>query len=403
MSEIDAFIQKFSGLTEEYKFYNGEITLRYDPKAHIYLLLKDDGTLEVQDGVTNIVHILDKSKVLIPWACKMMAQKLITTGEQFYERVNLGEGNQAAFYDIPEEKYLVWINEAKSAHKDKLDDAGEIGHQAHAWIETWIKYLLGLVDSNHPNLNKQLDGRAVNCCQAAQHWCLRHNVRWISTERKIYSKYHKYAGTMDGLARVDSCDNPHCCPEQFKDRLTLVDWKTSNYLYVEFILQTSAYKQAYEEETLEEIEDVWVIRLGKENAEFEAWHVPYELHSRIGWFAFLTALHLKRDMDAVEQAVEEMKDIHKQLRKAEKEAQKEADLKIKCKNADRYKGKRKPVCNGGNPCETCLKKYEEEQAAKTQRLKELASVGINPEVYECAMELNENLLESMQKELDKIE
>lgn len=29
----------------------------------------------------------------------------------------------------------------------------------------------------------------------------------------------------------------------------------------------------------------------------------------------------------------------------------------KCKNADSYKGMRKPTCNSGNPCEYCLKLY----------------------------------------------
>lgn len=28
-----------------------------------------------------------------------------------------------------------------------------------------------------------------------------------------------------------------------------------------------------------------------------------------------------------------------------------------CKNAKRYKGLRKPTCNGGNPCDLCKDKY----------------------------------------------
>ena len=50
---LESLIQKFGGVTEEYTFYNGQVTLRYDPKDHVYLLATPDG-LEVQDGVTHI-------------------------------------------------------------------------------------------------------------------------------------------------------------------------------------------------------------------------------------------------------------------------------------------------------------------------------------------------------------
>jgi hypothetical protein len=63
----EKFIKKFGHITEEYKFYNDEVILRYDVKAHKYFLVKD-GELVVQDGVTNVVHIIDKSEVLMNWS-----------------------------------------------------------------------------------------------------------------------------------------------------------------------------------------------------------------------------------------------------------------------------------------------------------------------------------------------
>ena len=53
---------------------------------------------------------------------------------------------------------------------------------------------------------------------------------------------------------------------------------------------------------------------------------------------------------------------------AAKEAAKEA-LKIKCRGADRYHGVRRPTCNGGKGCETCLKLYQDAQAAKSHARK----------------------------------
>jgi hypothetical protein len=362
MSEVNSFISRFSGLTEEYKFYDGTVTLRYDPKDHVYLLVKDDGTLEKQEGVTTICHILDKSQVLIPWACKMMAQKILGT-------IPSTEELQGLNYD----SFTKVVNSSKSAHREKLEDAGNVGHIAHAWIESYIKAVL---EKDGPLIEQILgsfpaEDRAKSACIAALDWMHQHNVRWLGTERKIYSKYYKYAGTMDGLCVADSCDNPNCCRSQFKDRLTIADWKTSNYLYVEFILQTAAYKQAYQEETKQKVEDIWIIRLGKEDAEFEAWHVDLVLAAK-GWAAFTRALDLKRAMDEVEGGVELMRDFRKSARKAERKARQAVNRNEKCPNAVKYKGKRKPICNGGNPCQSCLKKYAEEQEAKAKRLKELA-------------------------------
>ena len=76
---IDQFIDRFSGLSEEYKFYNGSVTLQYEPKSHTYFLTLPNGELEAQQGVTSVCHIIDKSKQLIPWGCKMMAAKLLAS------------------------------------------------------------------------------------------------------------------------------------------------------------------------------------------------------------------------------------------------------------------------------------------------------------------------------------
>ena len=45
------------------------------------------------------------------------------------------------------------------------------------------------------------DDRAKSCVKAALTWMRSHNVKWLKTEEKIYSKEYDYAGTfMDGLA-----------------------------------------------------------------------------------------------------------------------------------------------------------------------------------------------------------
>ena len=385
---LDAFIDKFGGWTEEYKFYNDEVVLRYDVKNHLYLLLKPDGNLEPQDGVTTICHIIDKSDALVPWACKMMANRLITEGV-----LTLPSGEKIV-RQMSYQDYEILVLGAKTAHKDKLEDAGEVGHVAHAWIERYIKSLLREIEDSEQECldSKPTEPRALNCCNAALDWMKAHNVRWLGTERKIYSRKYKYAGTLDGLCIVDSCNNPRCCKRTFKDRLTVSDWKTSNYLYPEYLLQTAAYLQAYNEENgyatnykAEMVTDRWVNRLGKEDGEFESWHAGAE-DFRADFEAFRLALMLKREytdikarvrrreletresVKAERRAAKEAEELAEKARKAEEKArlkvEREESLRLTCKNATKYKGTRKPTCNGGLGCLTCSAKYAEVQAVK---------------------------------------
>lgn len=392
---VDSFINQFGGWTESYFFYNNEVELRYDPKAHVYLLVKGDD-LEPQAGVTNVCHIIDKSEALIPWACKQMAGMLLNDAV-----ITLPDGiKQLRSMSYQEFENLVLAS--KTAHKDKLEEAGEVGHIAHAWIERYIK---GVIEHGPASIQVQEtlakfphDERATNCCLAALDWMQNHNVRWLGTERKVFSRKYGYAGTMDGLCIVDSCNNQHCCKEPFKDRLTISDWKTSNYLYIEYLLQTAAYMQAYNEEItylahktgnhfdhVPVATDRWVIRLGKEDADFDPWHAPAEdfVPDIEG---FLEALRLGRRVEGIRlrvknkaaatreairaerRALKEAAEASERERKAEERAKAKKErlesLRLTCKNAMKYKGTRKPTCNDGIGCLTCLAKYSEVQGLK---------------------------------------
>ena len=189
-------------------------------------------------------------------------------------------------------------------------------------------------------------------------WAFAHNVKWISTETKVYSRLFNYAGTMDGLAKVSSCHNHACCSEQFHNRLSVIDWKSSNYLYNEYLYQTAAYQQAYTEEHGIEIEDRWIIRLGKEDGQFEPWHFTkkdFPLHFE----AFKNALTLSNTIDTIEESMAEIKEKQSVAKKLKKAEDKKIALAEKCKGADKYKGIKKPKCNKGNPCKACVAKYHD--------------------------------------------
>ena len=118
------------------------------------------------------------------------------------------------------------------------------------------------------------DERARQAAIAALKWMKAHKVEWLRTEEK-YTARIDFAGTLDGVAYVDSCSDPACCTEQYKHRLCLIDFKTSNHLSTPYCFQTAAYQQAIQEENKGAIEGRFVLRLGKideEAGKFDPWY-----------------------------------------------------------------------------------------------------------------------------------
>ena len=337
-----------------YSFYNGTETLVFEQTTWTYYRVTGDKR-EKLEGVTGVVKIIDKSEVLMRWAVKKSMEKLkkLLIDKDYVLTGDDDNGHALLLECVLDEL----IAQAKKADKEELEAAGETGHAAHEWIENYIKAIIEEKEDRRLELLSKFpsDLRAANAVTAALEWMHKHNVRWISTERKCFSRKYKYAGTADGLAIVDSCTDKDCCPESFKDRFTLVDWKTSNFLYIEYLLQTAAYQQAIQEESGQIIEDRWIIRLGKEDAEFDPWHVSGETLFNEDFQGFLNALNLYRSVHKIEDRIDELK---RQKRDRAKEKLL-AERAIKCLESDKYVGKRKKKgCNGTETmCQTCEEKY----------------------------------------------
>ena len=75
--------------------------------------------------------------------------------------------------------------------------------------------------------------------------------------------------------------------------LVALDWKTSNGLYPEYLLQVAAYAKALEEMSGEAVSEAWAVRFGKKTPEFEARKVG-DLDTAFN--AFRAALYLWRAM-----------------------------------------------------------------------------------------------------------
>jgi ATP-dependent exoDNAse (exonuclease V) beta subunit len=122
------------------------------------------------------------------------------------------------------------------------------------------------------------DDEIKNAYLAFRQWEKEHKVKFIATEQLVYSKKYNFVGTLDCIAEVDG---EYC----------LIDFKSSNGIYWDMILQVSGYGIAHEEETKKKFDRAWIVRFGKDDAEFTAkdFNISQKLNK-----GFLSCLYLKK-------------------------------------------------------------------------------------------------------------
>lgn len=235
------------------EFYGGKVKLEFDDVKHSFHNVK---TGEKILSVTAALSMINKP-LLLPWAIKTMREFLI-------ERRKLGMS-----IGIPD------ILEASKVHDVVKTQAADKGKEVHDWIERYIKFKLG-IEKEMPKQPE--DEQLYNGVIAFLKWEKETKIKWVASERKIYSRKHNYAGILDIKGKIGKLHY-------------VVDIKTGNAIYNEMRYQTSAYQEADAEETGDEYGDVrWIIRLDKNTAEFEA--KPMDEHEE-DFKSFLSALQLK--------------------------------------------------------------------------------------------------------------
>ena len=133
-------METFSTLTDEsYWFYGHTEELRYDKEAHKYFRVEELGNLTELHGVTTILRIIDKSNALVPWASKKCAEKILRTIPLSDVQ---NEFKEIMLAPITLTDFTKLVMEAKNAHKEILEDAGDVGHAAHKCLEVSIQYAI---------------------------------------------------------------------------------------------------------------------------------------------------------------------------------------------------------------------------------------------------------------------
>lgn len=221
------------------KMYGGEVTVDFYPVSHMYKITDPKYGLVKQrvKGVTTYLGIKDKSAPLISWATD-------TAGLHLYDIIL--SGNAITMEDV---RFAI------GKHKTIKDEAAAIGKAMHDWCEYFIKHKLGRVGFETAPV-MPTDPQITLGINSFLEWYMAHDVKFVSSERVVYSRKHQYVGQMDFEAYVDG-------------KLTGGDFKSSNGLYNSVLAQISAYQEAAEEEAEAigkpiKFENRMAVRLSKE-------------------------------------------------------------------------------------------------------------------------------------------
>ncbi len=212
-----------------------DVDLLFDLTKHVYV---DTLTNKIVPSVTGICSNGVPKKSLTDWLvskpmeeAQLQINKLLDMGNKL-DRVTLER---------------VFLEASKKTEKIK-EDAGLVGSVVHGLIEDYLK---------GKEIPEQTDKKVVRCWNIFLKEWEKSGYTPVDVEKKIFSKAHRYAGTLDLVV------------EDNQGKLVLIDIKTSNQVSFDYHLQLNAYKFAYEEETKRAISKAYVWRLPKQTGKIE--------------------------------------------------------------------------------------------------------------------------------------
>jgi len=232
--------------------YDGKINIKFFPNSHRYQL---EGERTYLVGVTTATGQLDKSRPLLIWA----------------SRLTEGYLNEILKSKVIEPEDIAT---ACNQHNVKREEAATSGTLVHEWAEAYIK-------NQDPDIPE--DEEVRNGVLAFMKWVSENGVRFIASEKRVYSRAHKYVGTMDCIFTME---------KDFHKVVHAGDFKTSSGIYMEAAMQLSAYQHAEAEEHGTEYGSKYVLKFDKKTGEFEAKEFTVEEH-RDHFEGFLACLKLK--------------------------------------------------------------------------------------------------------------
>lgn len=114
---------------------------------------------------------------------------------------------------------------------DKRDEAADSGTLAHSMVEAHIR---GMVFGVPDNASQKVIDSADAAFKAYLSWESMTKLKVIEQEMQLISELYQYGGSPDAIGEING-------------ELCLIDWKTSNAVYQDYLIQLAAYKQLWEE------------------------------------------------------------------------------------------------------------------------------------------------------------
>ena len=156
--------------------------------------------------------------------------------------------------EIPLDKIESIVLNAKTNAKKQGDNILNIGSMVHKYCEKWLK---------GEKFTDPSDPVVKGCFDKFKRFWTKHKLKVVESEKILYSE-RGYCGTLDLIAQ-----DP-------QNNLWLIDIKTSKGLFLNMVHQLHGYKLAYEEQTGKKINKMYIVRLPKDGADFEARHILYK-------------------------------------------------------------------------------------------------------------------------------
>lgn len=199
-------------------------------------------------GTTTIIGRFKDSGGLVQWAYK--------SGREHERLVHQGKPAPRHLYDV-------------------VDDAALAGNIAHDMIEA---HILGK-EFKAPEASDDILAKARNSFAQFLEWREQSRIEIVATERAYVSERHQFGGTVDAIGRDG------------RGRIVLLDWKTSNAVYQDYLIQLAAYALLLEERAPEWTPHGFhLLRVAKESADF-AHHFYGELEDAKRAFVLMRELY----------------------------------------------------------------------------------------------------------------
>lgn len=249
------------------QLYNGEVVVDFYPASHRYKLQGEKTYLISATGATGMI---DKSRVLIPWAVGLTTQHL---------RAYLEQATSPTF---TADELLPVIDEAGRQHQIKKETAATAGSAVHKFAELYAQAKINSTPT--PEIPEDESEQVINGIMAFLDWYSGNKVKFLETERLVYSRQYGFVGILDVVAEVNGSK-------------ILLDYKTAKGIYTEMHYQLAGYRGAYDEEMDyikgDKLQGGMILHFNKETGEFATKTFDYEDHLK-DYDTFLACLKVKQ-------------------------------------------------------------------------------------------------------------